>query len=284
MKTIKLATRLNDEALNKLRVTHRDIAFSTCSEIKDGEAVGLTKFFYCREAVVGYFARFFNKLFDDKYLETELMYDKNSSKKDYALYKHKDAPEKKTSVAVHANIGEETREYINSLDGFVKRSVKLLNHYERRNKWFLSQVYKAEHDASKTDLIYLFKSSKWWMTSTHTYSLYLLLIRLGKYKYFDKIEKSTPNSEVLSLLSRINADQKDGRYVSEGQPKMWNILLDNKKEIYGEGPQEENFSSSTRLNTKIDGITNLCSNYACNEGVRKRFAEFCKSAGLKLLT
>ncbi len=283
MKTVKLITRPDDTSLNKTHVICKDIALSICSEIEGGAAIGLTKFFYCREAVIGYFTRFFNKLFDDEYLKTELLYNTNGSlgREDYALYKHKDMPKRKTSVAMHVNIGKKTKEYIDSVDKSARRAIKLLNHYERRNKWLLSKVYKTDHDASKVNVIYLFEGSKWWMTSTHTLSLYLLLIRLGRYEHFDKIKKSTPNSEVLSLLGMIREGQRDEAYVSKRQPKKWNILFDNIKKIYGEGPHEENFSLPTRLDAKTDGITSLCSNIACNKSVRKIFAKLCKAANLR---
>ncbi len=264
MKTVKLTTMPDGGLLNQPYTSGKSISFSTCSEIRDGAAEMLTGLYYCREEVINNFAKFFSKRDG---LDTD------GSKT--PLYNYEDMPKKKTSVAVHINIGNKDAAYIKSLDNEIKRSIKLLNHYERRNKWFLSEVYKADHDSRKSDLIYLFKSSKWWMTSTHTLSLYLLLIRLGEYELFDVIKKFTANPEVLSLFNKV-------RDLHDNHPERWNVLLDNRKKIYGERMQKEIFTFADAFTVKVDGIWTLCENRSCDKITKEKFAELCKEAGLEI--
>ncbi len=286
MKTVKLCTITHDKLLNNPYANDKRTLFSICSEIKDGASETLTNFFYCRETLVGLFVRFFIKEFDDLCVDSEIEYarerdrDIKIKREDHALYQHKDMPQKKTTIAMHIHVGDKNRAYKKSLDGLAKRSIKLLNHYERRNNWFPSEVYKTDHNAGDADAIYLFKSSRWWMTSTHTFSLYMLLIRLGKYESFEVIEKDTPNSEVVSLLGSIAEGSPEYRNVIGDQPKRWNILLDNRKKIYDGETLEDIFNFSGRLSIKADGIRRLCGDRSTYDTVRERFYKLCKEAGL----
>ena len=286
MKTIKLDLSFildRDTALNKEYNNHPNTKFSICSEIKNGSAKTLTRFFGCREAAVGAFSRFLNKETDDSYVSNEATYDKNSrGKEHFALYEHKDMPTGKTSIAFHMNTSSEHHHRKNEkhLEELAKRAVCLLNHYERRNKWAPSVVYKATHGAGKSDGIYLFRSSKWWMTSTHTISLYMLLIRLCTHDFI-KVNKSTPNSKVLSMLNKIAECDTGYSDIYKTYPKMWNILLDNRKKIYKGNTQGDNFSFDKRNTVKVDGIRRLCSNCSCYYEISERFNDLCNKAGLK---
>ena len=288
MKTIKLDLNhiLSRDNVLKRNYGHIDsTSFSICSEIENSSAKALTKFFGCREAVVGNFSRFLNGETDNSYVSNEITYDKKSDhgKAYYALYGHKDMPTRKTSIAIHMNTSEEGHHKKNEshLEELVKRAVKILNHYERRNKWALSVAYKTNHDAGDSDGIYLFRSSRWWMTSTHTLSLYLLLIRLGVHSLFNNVGKSTTNSTMISLFQNINEYKTGYSDVHKNYPKMWNILLDNRKKIYSGNTQEDNFSFDKRNMVKVDGIRRLCADCSCYHDVSKKFHELCKKAGLQ---
>jgi hypothetical protein len=288
VKTIKLDLSHiidRDTALNKAYNNPLNTKFSICSEIKNSSARTLTRFFGCREAAVGAFSRFLDKETDDSYVSNEMTYDKKlgRDKEHFALYEHKDMPTGKTSVAFHMNTSLERHHKKNEkhLEELVERAVCLLNHYERRNKWALSEVYKTRHDASDSDGIYLFRSSKWWMTSTHTLSLYMLLIRLGEHNFIKNIDKSTPNSKVLSVFNKIDECHTGYSDVHKTYPKMWNILLDNRKKIYKGNTQKDNFSFNKSNTVKIDGIRRLCSDCSCYYEISERFNELCKKAGLE---
>lgn len=274
MKTIKLETSKDSGIINQPYTTNEKVSFSTCTEIKDGSARMLTCFVYCREGVIGHFSRFFSEKFDNEY---------RSDYNDGKLYDHEDMPKSKTSMAAHFSTGKKVRRRIKELDSYVERSVNLLNHYERRNKWGLSEVYKTKHDAGKADCIYLFKSSKWWMTSPHTLSLYMLLIRMGKNKIFDKVDKSTSNSELLSILKGANDEVHDSHRFSGDRPKAWNLFLDNRKEIYGKREQKNIFTfSQDSYTVRIDGISSLCSGNSQDRRVKEKFKELCKESNLEV--
>ncbi len=276
MKTVKLVTNKEGGLLNQPYSSNRTVSFSTCSEIQDDVAKMLTGFYYCREGVIGHFARFFSEEAD----EENIINDDDEPRQ--GLYEHKDVPTRKTSVAVHTNVGKASDADIEVFESHMKRAIKLLNHYERRNKWFLSEIYKTNHSSGKENLIYLLKSSKWWMTSTHILSLYLLLIRLGEYGFWDKIGKSTNNSEVLSYFSKIKENQHDSRNVSGNQPKKWNVLLDNRKKIYGGRTRNSTFGfNKDHFTVKTDGVYALCSNESYDKETKRKFAELCKEAKLK---
>ena len=273
MKTIKLKTSKTSGILNQPYSTIDKVAFSTCTEIKDGSASMLTSFIYCREGVIGHFCRFFSEKFDNEYIS-----DYNDGK----LYDHEDMPKNRTSMAAHFNTGKKVRRNIKEFDSYMERSVNLLNHYERRNNWALSEVYKTKHDAGKKDRIYLFKSSKWWMTSPHTLSLYMLLIRMGKNKFFNKVDKSTSNSELISILKGANHDAYDSHRWAGDRPEMWNLFLDNRKEIYGKRKQKGIFTFSLDSYTvRVDGISSLCAGNSLDRRVKDKFKELCKENNLE---
>ncbi len=287
MKTVKLdLSHINDRdvVLNRTSNNPNNTSFSICSETKNSSAKSLTRFFGCREAAIGAFSRFLNEETDNSYVSNEVTYDKKykRGKEYFALYEHRDMPTGKTSMAFHMNTSEENHHKKNEkyFEEFVKRSVKLLNHYERRNKWAPSVVYKTNHDAGNSDDIYLFRSSKWWMTSTHTFSLYMLLIRLGRHDFI-KVDKSTPNSKVLSMFNAIREQHSGYSDTQKDYPKMWNILLDNRKKIYKGNTHEDNFSFDKRNVVKVDGIRRLCSNYSGHREALSKFTELCKKAGLR---
>ncbi|MCK4827167.1 hypothetical protein KA005_66160 [bacterium] len=274
MKTIKLETSKTSGIINQPYSTVEKISFSICTEIKDRSARMLTSFAYCREGVIGHFSRFFSEQFDREYER-----DYNDGK----LYSHEDMPKNRTSMAVHFNTGKRVRRRIKELDSYMERSINLLNHYEKRNKWTLSEIYKAKHDAGKKDLIYLFKSSKWWMTAPHTLSLYMLLIRLGRNELFDKVEKSTSNSELLSIFRKANNKVYDSHRFTGNRPKAWNLFLDNRKEIYGKREQKGIFNfSSDSYTVRIDGISALCSGNSQDRRVKEKFKELCKENNLEI--
>jgi hypothetical protein len=274
VKTIKLETSKTSGIINQPYSTVEKVSFSACTEIKDGSARMLTSFMYCREGVIGHFCRFFSEKFD-----TEYEHDYNDGK----LYCSEDMPKNRTSMAAHFNTGKRGRRSIKELDSYMERSVNLLNHYEERNKWALSEVYKTKHDAGKKDRIYLFKSSKWWMTSPHTLSLYMLLIRLGRNKIFDKVDKSTSNSELLSIFRKATNESHDGHRFDGDRPKMWNLFLDKRKEIYGKREQKSIFTfSSDSYTVRIDGISALCSNNSQDRRVKDKFKELCEENNLKV--
>ncbi len=274
MKTIKLETSKASGIINQPYSTVEKVSFSTCTEIKDGFARMLTSFIYCREGVIGHFSRFFSNSFDNEYIG-----DYGGGK----LYGHEDMPRNKTSMAAHFSIGKKVRRRTRELDSYIKRSINLLNHYEIRNKWALSEVYKTKHDAGKADCIYLFKSSKWWMTSPHTLSLYMLLIRLGRNKIFDKVDKSTSNSELLSIFEGAHYDTFDSHRFDGDRPKMWNLFLDKRKEIYGKREQKGLFTfSQDSYTVRIDGISALCAGNSQDRRVKDKFKELCKENNLKI--
>jgi len=97
----------------------------------------------------------------------------------------------------------------------MKRSLILLNHYEKLMSIGLSKVEEVKGGAKKYN--WMFTSSKGWLKSPHLVSMYTFLIRLGV-----KEIKFKTNAQLKKELKRLSASggDNDSTYLTS----MWNHL------------------------------------------------------------
>lgn len=121
---------------------------------------------------------------------------------------------------------------IKLVDGWVKRSVPVLQAFDRLAGWPLTRVYKIETDYNDWLQAYYFHSSRRWMKSSYLVSLYTMLVRMCKdikvtgFKDFDGLVK---------VLQKISSSGKslvtDDTYVKTSLP-YWKAIMTGYPELF----------------------------------------------------
>ena len=112
-----------------------------------------------------------------------------------------------------------------------KAGLKIVNHFEKRNKWLQSKAYKVILPrARSTKHAYYFIGSRWWIYSPHSLSLYLLLIRLGRFEKIRKLCKNMSKGAFLKTLKSIDV-KSYGKDLLHDAP-VWYPMTKNISKIY----------------------------------------------------
>jgi hypothetical protein len=252
MKTLKFETLSGDQLVSNIYGGGTcKLSFALCKTPARGKIEQLAEFLYCRENVMYRVPKNINHL-----------------------------PKRNTWIAIHKSLSatdEATKESHNFFKEHVEKAIKLLNHYEKRNDWLESVVFRAEHEKEKSNPVYIIKSSKWWSHSPHLFSMYMLLIRIAEEKAFDNIRRNSTNEKVLEFIHSISNKSRD--YVKTRNAEVWNVLVDKRKEIYDNRTVRENFDIVSRYDSS-EGLLKL-SRGTCNDyQTFERFSRFCKDVGV----
>ena len=109
------------------------------------------------------------------------------------------------------------------IDDWVKRSVPVLQAFDRLAGWPLTRVYKIKTDYNDWLRAYYFHSSRRWMKSSYLVSLYTMLVRMCKdtrvtgFKDFDSLVKVLQKAGTRNLTT-------DSTYVSDSLP-YWKAIM-----------------------------------------------------------
>ena len=236
---------------------NHSFSFSACSEIKNNATEQLFEFHGCRETYIERIMSHFSGKTTINKLST-----------------------RKTTLMVWTSQGKNGADVVpNGCKGphsswileSMKAGLRLVNHFERENKWLKSKLYKAQLPEKSKSHVYIMEGSRWWLTSTHILSLYMLLIRLGKRGEVQEIRKNATTEEIINV---IQAFKTGTDYTNVVHAWKWPILLNNRRAIYkGRRTFSENFSETS---SSLEGIKRLTTGDAEDKVVRNRFAEFCK--------
>lgn len=161
-----------------------------------------------------------------------------------------------------------------------KTGLNLINHYEKRKKWMLTKLYKLSYklpyDKPAVHMIYGFIGSRWWINSPQSFSLFNLLIRLGRYEELWPIRANTSHEGVLKALKRIDRNNKcAGRDYSRVFVDEWEVFFDKFKEIYkGRKSLESNWKLDVFNHdvTRI-GIQSLVEGNCNDSTIQNRFTK-----------
>ena len=255
MRTIEFKPKSNDELVEGVYKNVK-IAFALCSAEQDGAVTQLHNFYYCREAIIG---------------KVPSLFASGTPK----------LPTRNTWISIQKSLCEKNEKsarkgYVALFEQEIINAVRLVNHFERRNKWLISKAYKTKHEYDKITGIYVIKSSRWWLTSPHTLSLYMLLLRIAAKEQFNNIIKDTTNKEITKRIIAITNDSRD--YEKTRAAAMWSVLLDNRRKIFDKG-SKENFNIVAAEGAR-EGILSLTKG-DCNDKITyKRFIDLCKEAGV----
>jgi len=120
---------------------------------------------------------------------------------------------------------------LKTIDGWVKRSVPVLQAFDRLAGWPLTRVYKIETGQGDWLKAYYFHSSRRWMKSSYLVSLYTLLVRMCKdagivgFKDFDGLVK------VVGKITKSRNLITDNSYVKDSMP-YWKAIMTGYPELF----------------------------------------------------
>ena len=147
------------------------------------------------------------------------------------------------------------------------KSLKIINAFERKHKWYpLTKIYPVDDDQGNIYVpsAFFLGPAKWTM-SPYLFSLYTLMIRLGKNDWIDDKVSDLCNDheKLVNKLYRLG-------YARRGQGgdalqlyrtvRIWDILMSNYKELFGNRTRAYNWSLDRLVNSdyhRTEGIMRL---------------------------
>jgi len=202
----------------------------------------ITNWHSCRETFVGEFNKLYNKNRKWPY-----KYEINITHTRFAImYKY--------SESTHIKQFERT-----CADNLrcIKHAKRILNIFEKYLGWRLTTVYKCSNDElirHKIDIFVISGSAKW-LRSPQLLSLYLLILRLSKDKYF-QTQKNIDDVKKLNICLKDN-DSQDTIFWKTLRPYLFGIL-DNVNDLFF----HQSIKNSHTEQSGTSGINNLVNGYS----------------------
>jgi hypothetical protein len=97
------------------------------------------------------------------------------------------------------------------IDRYIACSKKIVNFFERMSGLKRTVIYEAKVDVPDTSRFFVFEGSGEWMRAPAMLSLYLLLIRCGKFTEFEEFETF---SDFMKITTKLNEERKEFRQLS----------------------------------------------------------------------
>lgn len=161
---------------------------------------------------------------------------------------------------------EQNSSWQHMLDGAAK-SLKIINAFERKHKWYpLTKMYPVDDDQ---DNVYVpsvfFSGSAKWTASPYLFSLYTLMIRMGKNDWIsDKVlDLCNDHEKLVEKLYRLGYARRGagGDAIQLYRTvKIWDVLMSNYKELFGSKARKYNWSLARLGNSdyhRTEGIMRL---------------------------
>jgi hypothetical protein len=135
--------------------------------------------------------------------------------------------------------GKTIDEYYDGDIKWMKASLRILNIIEKTQGWGLSQLKLAtdiDYCRATGAALFVFNSSVKWMRSPQLLSLYLLIIRLGRFHgEFSNFEGFNDLKKIYKKISTIKITEHSGnvdRQFFMRSFKMWELMLDNHRNLF----------------------------------------------------
>lgn len=159
------------------------------------------------------------------------------------------------------------------MDKSAVAGLKLVNHFEKVNKWALTKAYKVIVGEKYADkYAYYFVGSKWWIYTPYNFSLFLLLLRLGRFEKIQALRSNMSKSTLVKTLKDMNVRSYSMNLVKDPEP--WYILTKNMKEIHNH--HEDMIGCWKKITSKGEGILDFVTGNTRDYAAFKKFAEIRK--------
>jgi len=190
---------------------------------------------------------------------------------------------------IRAKAPREERKLV--FEAALNNAIKILNFFEEMGHLKRSKLYEVEHGLPVSHFIYLIEGSSEWLRSPALLSLYLLLIRCGRFlelgkfttyeefmercrhlvKNFEKDTKNMSFYEKRTYLSSFpEGNSRDFEYLKYVAHKL-PVLMKERKKLFSKTKPEDHFAQSGYS----DGIHNLITGTTKDKNLSKRFVESC---------
>ena len=178
---------------------------------------------------------------------------------------------------------EDFKNFQKETERWMRRGLKLINHFEKIAKWQPTELYEASHKTLGEIGIsmYLFVGPGKWMRSPHMISLFAFLIRIGSFKEWDSLKSQKSFEEISKRLIKRNrdpeiyyeeADYDTSVHLKDIHEKI-TTLVKNFDKLFGKKPSRHFFTTAIP-NPKSrygEGISRLCRGNASDEETNKAF-------------
>jgi len=164
---------------------------------------------------------------------------------------------------------------------YVKRGLKIINHFESQVSWPLTRVQEVVSPRGKeAHLIFMLSASPRWMRNSFLISTYLLMFRAGRSPHIDKWKT---HDGLMQKLKTYPGGQ-DGSTIRNTHDK-WGILLKYRDKLNGNRLVKDNFDvkkvcrGTGNYAIGVEGISRLCAGTTKDWLFLNRFASICKKEG-----
>ena len=184
---------------------------------------------------------------------------------------------------------EDLRKFKKKVERCMRRSLKLINFFERIAKWQQhTKLYEAIHKRldDRGIVMYLFAGPGKWMRSPHMISLFTFLIRMGNFKEWDSLRSLKDFEKISKKLIKQN------KYPEISYEESWPdinehlrdiyakipILMKNWNRLFGKKPSRYFFTEAIP-NVKSrygEGISRLCRGCAGDKETNEAFQKILK--------
>lgn len=168
-------------------------------------------------------------------------------------------------VALRKYVDKETCDsYLQMDKNWLFGAKNILNKLEEQMNWSLTEIQELSEDNNKSCRLFFISSSQKWMQAPQLLSLYLLIIKISKYKQTQSL-KSVKQLHKIDFQGKTATTGSTIGYFQKVQPFLWKII-NNVDKLFFYTPQKDMF-----INQKPwYGINNLITGKADRE-VLNRF-------------
>jgi len=258
--TVKFNQCANDTTYNGA-YENGHFCFAACTDLDNGSVTQLTRLAGCREDFIRQY----------KNCALEIGSAKKPSKRRTSLIVWISKGGAKN--AFDCTKGSSHRldmTYEDWMDKSMKTAVIMLNKFEARNKWMRTKVYKTKHNMDSKHIIYYFRGSRWWQFAPHTFSLFMLFVRLSKHISLHSMRSdATPETMIKNIMAIASGTDRDHAQTA----KYWLSLMDNRRKIYEGRSFTGNWDA---FSSGSEGIRMLTDGHANDGQTQRRFNKFKK--------
>lgn len=168
------------------------------------------------------------------------------------------------------------RDDMKVIDGWAKRSVAVMQAFDRLAGWPLTRVYKIETEHDSWLRAYYFHSSRRWMKASYMISLYTLLVRMCKDERIDGFKDFDGLVKVVTKASKSSSRLiMDHSYVTESV-SYWKAIMLGYPELFRKRklPYYWDTSRLDRSTSGSEGLQYLISGNTSYTEVRKALLKF----------
>lgn len=173
----------------------------------------------------------------------------------------------------------------NDLDNqkWIETSLRLLHLYEKMAGWPLTKMYRVKTDNGDNTKLYYCISSRRWIKAPYLISLYILLVRIGRFKYLHGFKTEENLADIIGKLNngKLGSNSSDEIYMRDTF-QYWRTIVTKYADLFRK-KKIEYYWSKERLTEDAyigyEGIAYLSSGSTHNKTLHSKFMKLHKEKG-----